>query len=204
MSRKPAGSGNSRAPKGDELLWLETYFIVFPHERRPTLAQVEHALSDADNRLQLKNLEADEDGLFASVLVESPEDHAAVEISYETGEAVIEQNLEWAKQLQKQLSSKQLQQLMAGDSRLEVAHFERLQAGSLRSEQDTSGRDARRGGSYAGEDEGDLGGEEYGDDDFDAEAALEIFDPTCLLTVVEALSKLTGGLALDAAAGEVV
>jgi hypothetical protein len=33
---------------------------------------------------------------------------------------------------------------------------------------------------------------------------MEIFDPTCLLTVVEALSKLTRGLAFDPAAGEVV
>ena len=55
----------------------------FPHKRRPTLAQVEHALADADPRLQLENLAADDDGLFASVLVESPEDHAAVEMSYE-------------------------------------------------------------------------------------------------------------------------
>jgi len=42
------------------------------------------------------------------------------------------------------------------------------------------------------------------DDDFDEEAALEIFDPTCLLTVVESLTKLTRGLAIDPAAGEVV
>ena len=43
-----------------------------------------------------------------------------------------------------------------------------------------------------------------GDDDFDEEAALEIFDPTCLLTVVESLTRLTRGLAFDPAAGEVV
>ena len=48
-------------------------------------------------------------------------------MSYETGEAVIEQNLEWAKQLQKQLSPKHLQALVAADARLDVAHFERVQ-----------------------------------------------------------------------------
>ena len=53
MARKPRG-GKSRHPKGDDLLWLETYFIVFPQNRRPTLAQVEHALAEADARLQLR------------------------------------------------------------------------------------------------------------------------------------------------------
>ena len=46
MARKPAPGGKPRQPKGDDLLWLETYFIMFPHDRRPTLAQVEHALAE--------------------------------------------------------------------------------------------------------------------------------------------------------------
>ena len=48
----------------------------------------------------LKNLAADDDGLFASVLIESPEDNAAVEVSYEMGDAIAEQNMQWAKELQ--------------------------------------------------------------------------------------------------------
>ena len=200
MDRKPAPGGKSRPPKGDDLLWLETYFILFPHERRPTLAQVEHVLAEADARLQIDNLAADDDGLFASILVQSPEDHAAVEISYETGEAVIEQNLEWAKQLQKQLSPKHLQALITADARLDVAHFERVQAGGSPADHGTK---AEKGAAFSEQDFDD----EFGasdDDDFDADAALEIFDPTCLLTVVETLSKLTRGLALDPAAGEIV
>jgi hypothetical protein len=55
-------------------------------------------------------------------------------------------------------------------------------------------------------DDDDLGDEDAFDDegDIDEEAALEIFDPTCLLTVVETLTRLTRGLAFDPAAGEVV
>ncbi len=219
MARKtdrPAkdASGKSR----DELLWLETYFIMFPSGRRPTLAQVEHALAGADPRLRLENLEADDDGMFASLLVESPEDHAAVEISYETGEAVIEQNLEWAKQLQKQIPAKQLQLLIASDARLDVAHFERVEAGALRKEP-KDGEAPKAGPKKAGkpsrphlhdeddeafDDEEDFVDDESADDDIDEEAAMEIFDPTCLLTVVETLSTLTRGLAFDPAAGEVV
>jgi hypothetical protein len=190
--KQPNSGGKGSKPKAsDELLWLETFFIVFPHKRRPTLNQVERALSDADPRLQLANLSADDDGLFESVLVESPEDHAAVEISYEASESVIEQNLQWAKQLQEQLSPKQLQQLVAADARLDIAHFERVRSGSSKGEHETAER------SLPADDFGD-------DDDFDEEAAMESFDPTCLLTVVEALSSLTKGLTFDPASGEVV
>ncbi len=195
-------TGGSKSPKGDDLLWLETYFIVFPIDRRPTLAQVEHALAEADPRLQLDNLAADDDGRFASLLVQSPEDHAAVEVSFETGDAVVEQNLEWAKQLQKQLSPKHLQQLMTADARLDVAHFERVQGGKPAPGGRLSETPAKRSDDFGGDgydDEFDAG-----DDDFDEEAALEIFDPTCLLTVVQTLSKLTRGMAFDPAAGEVV
>lgn len=196
MAHKSSGEGKSRGKRsGDELLWLETYFILFPGKRRPTLAQVEHALLEADPRLKLENLAADDDGLFASILVESPEDHAAVEISYEMGESVIEQSLEWAKQLQQQLSPKQLQQLVVADARLDVAHFERVQARAAR-------KDATP--SPAGFPKDEYAEDEFGDDDFDEEAAMEVFDPTCLLTVVEALSGLTKGLAFDPASGEVV
>jgi hypothetical protein len=195
MAHKSGNNGKSR-PKGDDLLWLETYFIVFPSDRRPTLQQVESALAEAGPRLVIENLEADDDGLFASLLVQSPEDHAAVEISYETGEAVIEQNLEWAKQLQKQLSPKYLQQMITADARLDVAHFERVEAGSTTKKVVAPNED-----DFA---DADLDDDFAGDDDFDEEAAMEIFDPTCLLTVVETLSKLTRGLAFDPAAGEVV
>jgi hypothetical protein len=204
MARKPSGGGKPRSPERDDLLWLETYFILFPNERRPTLAQVEHALAEANPHLLLQNLAADDDGRFASLLVQSPEDHAAVEVSYETGESVIEQNLEWAKQLQKQLTPKQLQAIVAADARLDVAHFERVQSSGGKAPPAEARRptDRRDDSDDAMDFDDDF--DPGDDDDFDAEAALEIFDPTCLLTVVEALSKLTRGLAIDPAAGEIV
>jgi hypothetical protein len=155
MARKPAGGDNQRKPERDDLLWLETYFIMFPHERRPTLTQVEHALAEANPHLLLQNLAADDDGRFASLLVQSPEDHAAVEVSYETGEAVVEQNLEWAKHMQKQLSPAQLQQLVGADARLDVAHFERVPS---------SGPESRR--TKPVRDDSDVGEDDF-DDDFD-------------------------------------
>jgi hypothetical protein len=166
----------------DDLYWRETYFVLFPQDRRPTLEQVATALAEANRRFQLENAASDRAGLIESLLVESPEDHAAVEISYEVGDAIIQQNLAWAKELQKQLPSAQLQKLMKADARLDVAHFERIPAS---------------GNNGYGEDT-------FGNEFDDEEAGIEMLDPTCLLTVVETLADLTGGLTFDPMAGEIL
>ena len=167
----------------DELHWRETYFILFPQDRRPALDQVAKALSKANSRYALENLSADDHGLLQSLLVESHEDHAAVEISYEVGDGVVEQNLEWAKQLQDELPPSQLQEMIKADARLDVAHFERMPAGSGEAPDESSDFD----------------------DEFGAEEEnFEMLDPTCLLTVVDALSQLTDGLTFDPASGEIL
>ncbi|WP_428306108.1 hypothetical protein [Lacipirellula sp.] len=188
--------------KGDELLWLETYFILFPAKRRPTLTQVERALTEANPRLRLENLLADEDGLFASVLIESPEDNAAVEVSFEMGDTIAEQNMQWAKELQSKMTPKQLQAIVSADARLDVAHFERVPKGGAGSQPKPVTREAEVA-EFASELSWDDA--EFGDDDeVDMEAAMEVFDPTCLLTVVDALQGLTKGIIFDPASGEIV
>ena len=111
----------------DQLEWRDTYFILFDQSNRPTLSQVEAAIIDAARRLKLEHLEADDDGMFESVLVQAPQDNAALEISYETGEAVIEQSTELAKQLKDELNAKQLAKMLKADARLDVMLFERVQ-----------------------------------------------------------------------------
>ncbi len=169
----------------DELHWRETYFIIFPHDRRPQLDKVAKALSKANARYALENLSADDAGLIQSLLVDSPEDHASVEISYEVGESVIEQNLEWATQLQEDLPAEQLQAIMQADARLDVAHFERVPAGGSEPSGGASPFEV---------------GEEFGSE----EENFDMLDPTCLLTVVDALSQLTDGLTFDLASGEIL
>jgi hypothetical protein len=115
----------------DQLEWRDTYFILFQSTGRPTLTQVEAAISEATRRVTLENLEADEDGMFQSVLVQAPEDHAALEISYETGDAVVEQSVELAKQLKGDVTPDQLKRLLRADARLDVMHFERVAAESF-------------------------------------------------------------------------
>jgi hypothetical protein len=159
----------------DQLEWRDTYFILFQRSHRPTLTQVEAAITDASRRLKLENLEADEDGMFESVLVQAPQDNAALEISYEMGDAVIQQSADLAKQLKDELKAKQLQQMLKSDARLDVMLFERVH-------QDTFG---------AGDDE---------DDEWEAGS----LDPSSLLNVVGALAKLTRGLPIDPASGAIL
>jgi hypothetical protein len=158
----------------EELAWRETYFILFDHAARPTLTQVESALSRANRRLRFDTLNADEDGLFESALVQAPEDNAALEISYEAGDAVVEQSVELAKLLRKRVDSDQLARLLRADARLDIMHFERVQ------------------------DE-----DPYLSDEPDEEFA-EMLDPASLITVVDALAKLTDGLAIDPASGDLL
>lgn len=110
----------------DDFRWRETYCIMFPVDRRPTLTQVESVLGEIGRHIKFDNLTADEDGLFESLILQSPDDYAALEISYEAGEVVIEQAVELAKQLKSDAEPEQLAQLLKSDARLDVMHFEHV------------------------------------------------------------------------------
>lgn len=75
----------------EEYKWRETYFVLFDSCQRPSLKKVESVLMDLSDRFVLSNARADEDGRFESITVMSPDDYAAVDISYEAGEEVKEQ-----------------------------------------------------------------------------------------------------------------
>ena len=115
----------------NEFEWRETYFILFKANNRPTLTQVEHEIGSLSDRLQLQNLRANDEGRFESLMVRSPDDYAAIEISYETGEAVIEQGTELAKQLRSEASQEQLAKLVSSDARLDLMHFEQMVEGAV-------------------------------------------------------------------------
>jgi hypothetical protein len=159
----------------DQLEWRDTYFIFFEQGDRPTVTQVEAAITEASRRLKLENLEADTDGMFESVLVQAPQDSAALEISYETGDAVAAQSADLAKQLKGELDKKQLAQMLRADARLDVMLFERVRADAW-------------------------GGEDEDEDEWETGS----LDPSSLLNVVDALAKLTGGLPIDPASGAIL
>ena len=113
----------------DEYHWRETYYILFESSQRPTLTQVERSLGELSNRIKLENLNADDEGRFESLMLQSPDDYAALEVSYESGEAVVEMAVDMAKQLKSEAEPEQLAQLLKSDARLDVMHFEQIVSG---------------------------------------------------------------------------
>jgi hypothetical protein len=151
--------------------WRETYFVLFASARRPTLSAMKKALSALDDRYVLVHAHGDPKGRFESIGLLSPDDFAAIDISYMSGDEVIEQGAELFEEIQRGLAPserKKLKQICKYDARFDVLHFERV----------------------PDPDEGD------GDDD--------LLDPGAVLIVLEALARLTEGVAVDPQSGTVV
>ena len=166
--------GFNEGAAGGELAWRETYVVLFERGNRPTLTQVEAAIGAAGSRLKMEKLSANEDGLFASVLVQAPEDNAMLDIRYESGEAISERAMSLAGQLKDEPEGDQMGRLVQSDAWLEVMHFERLG-----------------------------GGDEWSEEP-DEMMGPEGLDPATLITVVGALADLTDGLPIDPEAGDIL
>lgn len=110
----------------EEFHWRETYFILFRSCRRPTLTQVERVLGELGSRIEMSKLTANDDGYFESVMLQSPDDYAALEITFESGEAITEQAVEMSQTLEAEAEPEQLTKLTEADARLDVMHFEQV------------------------------------------------------------------------------
>lgn len=157
--------------ENDQYRWRETYFVLFDSANRPTLKQVKQKLTALSDRYMLTNLTADDHGRVESLTVLSPDDFAALDISFLSGEEVTEQATEWAQEMTavgcRKEDRSRLDKLGHFDGRFDVLHFEQIT-------------------------------------DFDIDDGLdEVLDPSALLLVLEALAKLTDGLALDPQSGTI-
>ena len=152
--------------ENDNYRWRETCFVLFDSSRRPKLAKVVKAIAALNNRFELSN-PSEEDGLFDSLTVVSPDDFAGLDICYIDGAEVFEQSAALIEDMKKLGADSPppvpWEQIKRYDARFDVLHFERV------SEDD------------ALED--------------------EMLDPSTLLMVLEALARLTGGVAVDPQAG---
>jgi hypothetical protein len=112
----------------EEFKWRETYFVLFDSAKRPSLKKVERMLKNLSDRFQLSNPLADEDGRFESITVMSPDDYAALDISYMSGEEVSEQVAALEVELMNTTMDAQerdkLARLKKFDARFDLLHFE--------------------------------------------------------------------------------
>jgi hypothetical protein len=110
--------------------WRETYFVLFSAKKRPKLETVTKTLQALNERYELSNLNADSHGLIESLTVVSPEDYAALDICYTSGEEVLEQAAAMLEDLKKYASDTgakiPAKKILSFDGRFDVLHFERL------------------------------------------------------------------------------
>jgi hypothetical protein len=114
----------------DEYKWRETYFVLFDSARRPTLQQVERVLGDLNDRFELSNAHADQDGRFESITVMSEDDYAALDISYEAGEEVVETAASLYQELKNSAADDEerakIERVPKCDARFDLLHFEQV------------------------------------------------------------------------------
>ena len=157
--------------ENDQYRWRETYFVLFDASKRPLLQQVQQKLASVNKRFTLANPIADEQGEFESITVLAPDDFAALDISYLSGEEVLEQAAMLVEELEgpecRAQDRARLERLRRCDGRFDVLHFEQVS----------------------------------GFDEDDEDPTDEMIDPAALLIVLDALVKLTDGIAVDPQAG---
>ena len=116
--------------ENDQYRWRETYFVLFESAKRPTLERLQQRLSKLNSRFALTNLSADESGRFESLTVLSPDDFAALDVSYLEGGEVLEQGGELAEELEtsdcRAEDRARLARIRGCDARFDVLHFEQL------------------------------------------------------------------------------
>jgi len=113
----------------DRYRWRETYFVLFPASRRPTLKLVEKRLSALSNRYSLENLGGDPHGKFESLTLISPDDFAALDVCYTSGAEVLEHAEEMVQELAATVEPTQralLKRIKEYDGRFDVLHFEQV------------------------------------------------------------------------------
>jgi hypothetical protein len=85
-------------------------------------------LQKLSGRFELAGAQANDDGQFEAVTLISPQDHAAIDISYEDGEEVLEQGAALSKELTGLACDPgeraQVARLPKLDARFDVLHFE--------------------------------------------------------------------------------
>lgn len=108
--------------------WRETYFIFHQLARRPTVQEVSDALSGLNQRVELQDLNADDDGKFDSVTIIAPDAYAAIDINYVSGEEVAEQLVTLHEELKASAAGDEerdkVAQVAECDARLDLLHFE--------------------------------------------------------------------------------
>ncbi len=114
----------------DQYQYCDTFFVYFEAKNRPSLQEIERALTSGGETRELTDLKSDADGAFKSLTVRSPHDSSAMDIAFVDGEEVAEQVDELVTDF-RQISLEgeefaKLDQIKNANARLDVFQFERI------------------------------------------------------------------------------
>ena len=153
--------------------WRETYFVYFASYKMPRL---EEAVGHMKNRIpgvQAVESSRDNRGRLQAVSLMFPDTPSAVEIILSEGEEVERQKSELEGMLDEKPSRKTRKALRNSNARFDILHFERT------------------GGDRRIHDLFEDSNEEIPED----------FDPACMLTLLDQLTGITRGVAIDPQSG---
>lgn len=114
----------------DQYQYCDTFFVYFETQNRPSLADIEKALSSGGETCELTDAKSEPDGAFKSITVRSPHDSSAMDIAFVGGEEVVEQVEELVLEF-RQISLEgeefdKLDRIRKANARLDVFQFERV------------------------------------------------------------------------------
>ncbi len=116
--------------ENDEYRWRDTYFVLFHEDDRPAADAALTVLESLGPRYSVQNVRCDEQGRLESLTLLSPDDFAAMDISYMVGEEVIEQVANLVEEfgvgeLSKE-ETERLQRMQGCNARFDIYHFEQV------------------------------------------------------------------------------
>ncbi|MCH2130477.1 MAG: hypothetical protein MK179_15135 [Pirellulaceae bacterium] len=116
--------------ENDEYRWRETYFVMMTPDSRPMAEDVRAALKQVNRRYELGDPRTNETGQLESLTLFSPDDNAAMDITYIEGDEVVEQINEMIDDMKRSATTDEerqlVRQLPGCTARLDVYHFEKL------------------------------------------------------------------------------
>lgn len=119
--------------ENDEYRWRETYFVLLDSKHCPASEKIEKAIQQLNPRYQVTDIRHDDGGGLESLTVFFPDDYAAMDITYTSGEEVTEQIPELMDDLKAAgLSAAEkvrLQKIPHCDARFDIYHFEQVVGG---------------------------------------------------------------------------
>lgn len=125
--------------ENEQYRWRETYFVLFQAKNRPPADKIRQAFEELGTRLQVSEVHCNAEGQFESLMLLSPDDFSAMDITYVAGEDAAEQLEELTRDVfVDQLTAeekKKWDRLPDCDARFDVYHFE--QVDNLADEEDS-------------------------------------------------------------------